>query len=188
MYYVPVTTDYVRLPTTYVPIYPTALDRALIEQSNSRLSNDLFRVRKELAELREELTELRLEQDTCPLCLASLTTTRTYICDTSCSICYPYLNRRTLDDSSYRTSPTVHYCSICHDYVMDLTYPPPYSCTEYIKEKEDKLTEYLSRQLELYRLRYGRATSARSTWIPTAYKNDYPYRRWVTRRSYFSEP
>ena len=184
MYCVPVTTNYVSLPVSYVPAYSTALDRALLEESNSRLSDDLSRTRRELVDLREEVSDLRLEKDLCPLCSRRVIIPSSYVCDVTCLICYPRPYSRLADNLRYRTASSVHYCSLCHDYVMDLTYPISSSLALTIVEEEDKLSDYLSRQLELYRLRNPRIPEYRPIWVPTAYKSDYPYRRWVTRRLY----
>lgn len=199
MYYVPVTTTNTtscyRSPTGYIPVYTTSC-----ESSNSYvLNNDLSRVKKELAEIREELSDLRFEKQTCRLCSsasASASSKRTKSCDETCSICYPRKYER--EENYYRSSSPIHYCSICHDYVIDQEYPPPppvspcssrkYSVQIDYTEKEDKLSEYLSRQLDLQRLRQRYIPQQRPVWIPTAYKHDYPNRRWATRHAHFSEP
>jgi hypothetical protein len=189
MFYVPVTDNYYRLPPTnaYIPVYSTSVNRISSEDTNSKLNNDLSRVQRELADLREELKDLRLEKETCRICSASI---RSIECDETCSICYPRIRHREIEENYSRTSSPVHYCSICHDYVIDQDYPP--SCTPPTKKRnaieDDKLSEYLSRQLDLQRLRYRYIPEERPVWIPTAYKNDYPNRRWVTRHSNFSEP
>ncbi|CAF2529492.1 unnamed protein product [Rotaria sp. Silwood2] len=194
MFYVPVTDSYVRLPVTYVPVYSTSIDRTLSEYSSSRLNNDLSEVKKELAELREELSDLRLEKETCPICSSTVSTTRSVQCDENCSICYPRIRSREREENYFRTSSPVHYCSICHDYVIDEAFPSPsprpYTRTIKTKkvEEQDKLSEYLSRQLEMQRLRQRYIPEQRPVWIPTAYKQGYPHRRWVTRQSNFSEP
>jgi hypothetical protein len=163
MYYVPVTANYWRLPVNYVPVYSTLINRIATEDSNAKLNNDLTNVQKQLAELREELYDLRLEKETCRLCSATIQ------CDEDCLICYPRIRDRE-ENYSRATSP-VHYCSICQDYVID-----------------QELSEYLSRQLDLHRLRHRYIPEPRPVWIPTAYKHDYPHRRWATRQSHFSEP
>lgn len=193
MYYVPVTNTYYELPTTgYIPVYSTSTSRLFTEDSSSKLNNDLSKVKRELAELRDELSDLRLEKEICRLCLSS-SSKRTIECDESCSICYPCIRER--EENYSRVSSPIHYCSICHDYVIDQEYPPPSPCsyrritTKTIEiEKEDKLSEYLSRQLDLQRLRQRYIPEERPIWIPTAYKHDYPNRRWVTRHAHFSEP
>ncbi|UJR32311.1 hypothetical protein I4U23_019775 [Adineta vaga] len=191
MYYVPVTDSYWRSPVSYVPIYSTAAttNRILVEDSNARLNNDLTRVQRELADLREELQDLRLEKETCRLCSSTVDSSQ---CDVDCSICYS----RTRRPSYSRPVSPVHYCSICHDYVVDQISispsPSPRPTSRRPPKKvayeEDKLSEYLSRQLDLQRLRQRRIPEERPVWIPTAYKHDYPHRRWATRQSYFSEP
>ncbi len=187
MFYVPVTANYWRLPVNYFPVYSTLTNRIATEDSNVKLNNDLTNVQKQLAELREELYDLRLEKDTCRLCSATIQSNQ---CDEDCSICYPRIRE---ENYSRATSP-VHYCSICHDYVIDQEYPPPSprSYRTVTKKKphivEDKLSEYLSRQLDLHRLRHRYIPEPRPVWIPTAYKHDYPHRRWATRQSHFSEP
>jgi len=185
---VPVTDSYYRVSPTYVPVYPTLTNRILIEDSNYKLNNDLNKVQKELSELREELNDLRSEKETCRLCTPSIQ------CDDTCTICYPRIRVREREENYSRPPSPVHYCSICNDYVIDETRPPP-SPRPYkrIKKKkneieEDKLSEYLSRQLDLQRLRHRYIPQERPVWIPTAYKHDYPNRRWVTRQSNFSEP
>ncbi|CAF1226696.1 unnamed protein product [Adineta ricciae] len=190
MYYVPVTDTYYRVPVSHVPIYPTVTTtRLLVDDSNAKLNNDLTRVQKELADLREELADLRLEKDiTCRLCSSRIESTP---CDLDCIICYPPTRRL-----SYSRSPSpVHYCSICHDYVTDETYVSPPSLRpsstrpkKKLRYEEDRLSEYLSRQLDLQRLRGRPIPEELPVWIPTAYKQDYPHRRWATRQSYFSEP
>lgn len=191
MYYVPATDTYCRLPASYVPVYSTPVTRISWDDSNVKLTNDLTRVQSELAELRQELNGLRLEKETCRLCSSTI---QSYQCDTDCSICYPCIRER--EENYSRASSPVHYCSICHDYVIDQEYPPlspsprPYSRIAKKKPEyyDDKLSEYLYRQLELQRLRHRYIPEERPIWIPTAYKHDYPYRRWVTRQSYLSEP
>jgi hypothetical protein len=193
MFYVPVTDNYYRLPATntYIPVYSTSTDRISSEDTNSKLNNDLSRVKRELADLREELRDLRLEKETCRICSSSI---RSIECDETCSICYPRIRRREREENYSRTSSPIHYCSICHDYVIDEEYPPssPRSYTTTTKKRnpieEDKLSEYLSRQIDLQRLRHRYIPEERPVWIPTAYKNDYPNRRWITRQSHFSEP
>ncbi len=203
MFYVPATDSFYRVPVTYVPVYPTTIS---IEDSSSKVNNDISKVKRELAELRDELDDLRFEKETCRLCSP---TTRTVRCDdtcrlcstasrsiqcddVTCTICYPRIQKR---EENYSRSPSpVHYCSICDDYVIDETYPlpSPRPYKRITKKKndfeEDKLSEYLSRQLDLQRLRQRYIPEQRPVWIPTAYKHDYPYRRWVTRHSTFSEP
>ncbi|CAF1172678.1 unnamed protein product [Rotaria sordida] len=193
MFYVPVTDSYLRLPVTCVPVYSTSVDRTLSE--NSKLNNDLFQVKKELAELRDELSDLRLEKETCPICSSKLSTTRSIQCDENCSVCYPRIRNREKEENYFRTSSPVHYCSICDDYVIDEAFPPPsprpykrITRTKKQTEEQDKLSEYLSRQLEIQRLRQRYIPEQRPVWIPTAYKRDYPHRRWVTRQSHLSEP
>lgn len=179
MYYVPVTDNYYKLPTAYVPVYTSSIDRRLNDDHNDRLKNDLNRVQRDLASLRNELNDLRLENRSCRICSVSIPKIE---CDETCSICYP----RT---STYsRPSSPVHYCSICHDYVVDREYPPLRTTRRYSVEENDKLSEYLSRQLDQQRLRLRYIPQERPIWIPTAYKHDYPYRRWTTRYSNFSEP
>ena len=175
MYYVPVTDNYYRIPSSYIPV----------DDTNSKLN----KVQKELAELREELNDLRLEKETCRLCSPP---TRTIQCDETCSICY---SRPREEYSPSRKPSPVHYCSICHDYVIDQTYPPPPLSPPSHKKKtkkkveyDDKLSEYLSRQIDLQRLQPRYIPEERPVWIPTAYKHDYPHRRWATRESKFSEP
>ncbi|CAF1052786.1 unnamed protein product [Rotaria sp. Silwood1] len=194
MFYVPATDSYLRLPVSYVPVYSTTLDQTLSENSNLKLNNDIYQVKKELAELREELSDLRLEKETCPICSSTVSTKRPIQCDESCTICYPRIRNQERDDNYFRTSSPIHYCSICHDYVIDETYsrisPRPSQRTTKTKkiEEQDKLSEYLSRQLEIQRLRQSYIPEQRPVWIPTAYKQDYPHRRWVTRQLHFSEP
>jgi hypothetical protein len=205
MFYVPVTDTYCRLPITYVPVYSTTIDRTSNENSSSKLNYDVSKVKRELEELREELDDLRLEKESCRLCSPKTRiircddtcrlcspTTRSIQCDETCSICYPRIRER---EETYSRSPSpVHYCSICRDYVIDETVsrssPRPYKTI--IKKKddvnEDKLSEYLSRQLDLERLRPRYIPEERPIWIPTAYKHDYPHRRWATRHANFSEP
>ncbi len=191
MFYVPVTENYYRLPTAYIPVYSTSTARLLSEDSNFKLNNDLSRVQKELSELREELNDLRLEKETCRICSSRR---RSIQCDEYCSICNPRIRIQEREENYSRTPSPVHYCSICHDYVIDQAYPPP-SPRPYrsiIKKKdeveEDKLSEYLSRQLDLQRLCHRYIPQERPIWIPTAYKHDYPHRRWITRNSKLSEP
>ena len=189
MFYVPATDNYYRLPVTntYIPVYTTSLSRTSSDDTSTKFSNDLSRVRNELADLREELRDLRLEKETCRICSGS---TRTIICDTTCTICYPPIRYREIETSYTRPSSPVHYCSICHDYVIERQYPPTYTppITKKNSVENDKLSEYLSRQLDLQRLNYRYIPEERPVWIPTAYKNDYSHRRWVTRNAKFSEP
>ena len=193
MYYVPVTEKYWSLPVAYVPYHSTPVDRLSFEESTSKLNDDLSQVKGEIDELRGELSDLRLEKDICPRCFAYLSTRRRIRCDEDCRLCYPRSRSCSRErEVTYRRIPSpIHYCSICRDYVIDDIHPPPTlsrhkSITK--KLQEDKLSEYLSRQLELQRIRDRYTPKERPTWIPTAYKNDYPYRRWLTRSSYFSEP
>jgi hypothetical protein len=189
MFYVPVTDNYHRLPTSYIPVYSTSIDR----DTNFKLNNDLNEVQKELAYLREELNDLRSEKETCLICSSRR---RSIPCDENCSICYPHTRRiREREENYSRTSSPVHYCSICHDYVVDQEYPPPsprsykrLTRKKHETEYEDKLSEYLSRQLDLQRLHPRYIPEEKPIWIPTAYKNDYPHRRWMSRQSNFSEP
>jgi len=193
MFYVPVTDNYYRLPTTYIPVYSTSTNKLLSEDSNWKLNNELSKVQKELTELREELNNLRFEKETCPICSPSI---RSIQCDDTCSICYPRTRIREIEENYSRISSPVHYCSICDDYVIDENVPPPPPSPRRYKRitkkkneiEEDKLSEYLSRQLELQRLRHRYIPEERPVWIPTAYKHDYPHRRWVTRHSNLSEP
>lgn len=186
MYYVPVTDNYYKLPTAYVPVYTTVVERRVSEDPHERLKDDLHRMQRDLTDLREELDDLRLENRSCRICSSSA---RTNLCDVSCTICYP---RTQLETYSRSLSPA-HYCSICHDYVIEQEYPPPSSPSprltrRYVIEENDKLSEYLARQMDLRRLRQSYIPSQKPIWIPTAYKHDYPNRRWVTRHSNFSEP
>lgn len=192
MYYVPVTDNYYRLPTAYIPVYTTSTNVNSSEDTKFKLNNDLSRVKRDLADLREELNDLRLEKETCRLCSLPR---RSIECDETCTICYPRTRLREREEKYSRPSSPIHYCTICHDYVVDEEYPPlsPRSTkkitkTTYEVEEEDRLSEYLSRQLDLQRLRYRYIPEERPIWIPTAYKHDYPHRRWVTRQSNFSEP
>lgn len=202
MYYVPVTESYVKLPVSYVPLYSTTIDRTYVESTTAKLSNDLSQVKKELADIRGELTGIRLEKEKCPICLVHSieATTQPNRCDETCSICYPRVHHHKLEETYSRPLSPVHYCPICSDYVIDQDYPPPSpspsprlhrrtSRVKYECEPEvDKLSEYLSRQLDLHRLRHRYIPQQRPVWIPTAYKQDYPHRRWATRDSNFSEP
>jgi hypothetical protein len=191
IFYVPVTDSYYRVSPTYVPVYSTLTNRILVEDSNYKLNNDVNKVQKELSELRKELNDLRFEKETCRLCTPSR---RSIQCDDTCTICYPRIRIREKEENYSRPPSPVHYCSICDDYVIDEICPPP-SPRPYkriTKKKneieEDKLSEYLSRQIDLQRLRHRYIPQERPVWIPTAYKHDYPNRRWVTRQSNFSEP
>ena len=196
MFYMPVNDDYDRLPVTYIPVYSTSINRTSNEHSNSRVNNDLTKVQKELAEIREELNDLRLEKAACPICSPTSSTTRSIQCGDDCSICYPRTRIRQREENYSRASSPVHYCSICQDYVVDQEFPPPSTSRPYtraIKKKseiadKDKLSEYLSRQLDLQQLHPRYIPEHRPIWIPTAYKHDYPNRRWATRSSHFSEP
>ncbi|CAF3338076.1 unnamed protein product [Rotaria socialis] len=199
MYYVPVTQSYASLPVTYVPVYSTTINRA---------ANDLSEVKRELADLRGELSNLRLEKETCPICSSTSSITRTIHCDETCrlcapttqviecdgtcSICYPRVPSRERIVTYSRSPSPVHYCSLCDDYVIDQAYPPPSPrphkrIVKKVKQ-QDKLSEYLSRQLDLHRLQHRYIPEQRPVWIPTAYKHDYPHRRWVTRESRLAEP
>lgn len=195
MYYVPVTEAYWRAPVNYVPIYTPTTSRVVVEHSNTQLSNDLTRVQRELADLREELRGMRLENETCYLCSSNYLSDHF---DPDCPICCPPPPppppRREICTRS--TSP-VHYCSICDDYVIDevrysvpSTPPPrrPRTAVKYSSYADDKLSEYLTRKLELHRLKQRALREERPVWIPTAYKQDYPHRRWLTRSSPLSEP
>lgn len=188
MYYVPVTDNYYSLPTAYIPVYTTENDRRVIDDPNTRLKDELNRVQRDLTNLREELSDLRLENRSCRICSSS---NRTNLCDETCLICYPRIRLREQEENYSRSSSPVHYCSICHDYVIAREYPPPPSpqlTRRYVIEESDKLSEYLSRQMDLRRLRQGYIPKEKPIWIPTAYKHDYPNRRWVTRHSNYSEP
>jgi len=193
MYYVPVTDSYYRLSPTYVPVYKSIA----VDESNSKLDQ----VQKELANLRDELRDLRLEKDSCRLCSASR---HSIDSDETCSICYSRSYSRPKEEiyqpqprRSSSASP-IHYCSICQDYVIDRPYPPPPSPPQSpsfsIKKPKkkvqynDKLSEYLSRQIDVERLHPRYIPEERPVWIPTAYKHDYPHRRWITRQSNFSQP
>lgn len=181
MYYVPVTDNHYRLPTVYVPIYSTATDQSSRGGTNEKLKDDLSRVRRDLASLRGELNDLRLENEACRICSPA---TRSILCDETCSICYPRPRPQERKESYSRSSSPVHYCSICQDYVIGQEYPPlsPRSTRSsskngYTIEKNDRLSAY---ELDRY------IPETRPVWIPTAYKQDYPHRRWTTRQSYFS--
>lgn len=191
MFYVPVTESYYRLSPTYIPVSNTRTD-----DSNAKLTE----VQKELAVLREELKDLRSEKESCRICSASR---QAYESDDTCSICYERLRSRPREENYSRRplspspSSSVHYCSICQDYVIDQLYPPPLSSSpshahrkkpKKHVEYNDGLPEYLSRQIDLQRLHPRYVPNERSVWIPTAYKHDYPHRRWATRQSHFSEP
>lgn len=185
MYYVPVTDNYYKLPTVYIPVYSCSTDHQIKDNRCENLKDDLSRVQRDLANIREDLNDLRWENRCCRICSVS---TRTVVCDETCSICYP------CTQTCYRPSSPVHYCSICHDYVIDRDYPPPKSTPsprtprKCVIQEDDKLSEYLCRQLDLQRLRQRYIPQERPIWIPTAYKHDYPHRRWAIRHSNFSEP
>lgn len=192
MYYVPVTEPYYRLPvSTYVPLYSTVLEHKPIEIVPSHVNENLTRVQRELADLREELHDLRLEQSECSICTARA---RTFSAAEECSICSARVRRRSVTPEPVkRTLSPIHYCSICDDYVIDSPYPPPLPITSRSSSarrvpSNDKLSEYLSRQIDLQRLRQRQIPETRPVWIPTAYKHNYPHRRWATRHAHFSEP
>ncbi|CAF1157007.1 unnamed protein product [Adineta steineri] len=194
MYCVPVTTNYWRTPVSYVPTYPTLSSQILLDNTNARLSYDLTKAQNELSNLREELTDLRLEREICPIC-TSVLPLNTYYED--CSICYRRALIRERELLYSRTLSPVHYCNICDDYVVDDVHTPSPSSASFNKKtttkknhihETDKLSEYLTRQLDLHRLRHRYIREQRPIWIPTAYKQDYPYRRWLTRSARLSEP
>ena len=186
MYYVPATTNFWQPPVTYVPVYSTAADRTYTD--TAKVNEDLSRVRKELVELREELSDLRSDKSNCSIC--STARRRSSYSEVKNSTYYPC--PRPIQDAYYHPSSPIHYCSICHDYVIDDDNPPR-SYSSFPRRtrlvEDDKLSEYLARQIDLQRLRHRYIPPEhRPIWIPTGYKNDYPHRRWVTRHAHFSEP
>ena len=179
MYYVPVSTTFPRAPVTYAPIYPTIVERQPIEIIDSRVNGDVSRMKRELADIREEISELRLERPTTNFIHIEPDYPTYYRCVSPVPL------------TCTRPLSPAHYCSICDDYVIDSPYPPPSSPRWYrttARLQNDKLSEYLSRQLDLAKLRQRYIPETRPVWIPTAYKNDYSHRRWATRDSRFSEP
>jgi hypothetical protein len=195
MYRTPVTDNYDKLPVTYIPVYSTSLNRTSSEHSGYNY-NDLSKIQRELAELREEVKDLRLAKASCRICSGA--PTRSSRCGDDCSICYPRTRSRSRqrEENYSRPSSPAHYCSICHDYVIDQEFPPASTSFSYRRdnkkkreiEDEDKLPEYLSRQLDMQHLHPRYIPEERPTWIPTAYKQDYPHRRWATRSAHFSDP
>ena len=197
MYYAPVTDSYYPLPVTYVPVYPTLIERRTPEYVPRRSNDDLSRVQKELEDLREELNDLRLEKSSCSICSS---TSRASRAAEDCSICSSRYRISPVQETYSRPPSPVHYCSICDDYVIDSPYPPPPPSPRVSissprlyraapkRVSDDRSSEYLSRQVDLQGLRHRYVPETRPVWIPTAYKHGYPHRRWATRHSRFSEP
>ena len=189
MYYLPVNANYYPLPATYVPIYSTLIEQRTPEYVPRLANNDLSRVENELKELRGELKDLRLEKAFCSICSSASRANR-WIED--CSICSPRPRASPVRQTYSPPPSTVHYCSLCAGYVIDLPYPPSASVSAYCvcpyRAALAKSSEYLSRQIDLAGLHHRYVPEMRPAWIPTAYKQDYPHRRWIARHSYLSDP
>lgn len=183
MYYVPVSWTYPRTTVNYVPVYSPIVEHRTVEVVDPLLTGDMNRMKRDLADLREELSDLKLEQSISRSNLNDLTSF-TY---RSRSVSPP---PRPISPVYVREAVSpVYYCSVCDDLVTESVYPPPPIRPSTSRESQtSKLSEYVSRQIDLRNLRTRYIPETRPVWIPTAYKNDYPHRRWVTRHTRLSEP
>lgn len=189
MYYVPAANSYYPLPVTYVPAYPALIERRTPDYVLQRSNDDLSRVQKELEGLREELKDVRLQKSSCSICSSLLRANRAA---EDCSICSSRHRISPVQETYSRSPSPVHYCSICHDYVIDLPYPPrPPSPWVSIssphlyraapkKVSDDEISEYLSRKIDLQCLHHRCVPETRPVWTSTAYNHVCLHRGWAS--------